>query len=187
MIKYTRVKGLRIYGAPVYLHWSALLVMGVLLGISFNSPVLAIISICSYFGIIMLHETGHAFVAHKLRCDVKGVYLGFLHGKCKCKVPENQKYKSLIAWGGVAAQLVVALPLIIGAQTLSINEIYGIGPVVAFMGYISVLVALVNIVPGPGLDGIEAWMLIPVLVKEYKTSRKNKGKSTIKNKDYKRH
>ena len=131
----------------MYLHWSALLVMGGLLGISFNSPVLALISICSYFGIIILHETGHALVACKLGCDVSGVYLGSLHGKCEYELPYNQKHKSLIAWGGIAAQLVVALPLIIGSQTLSINEIYGLGPIVAFLGYISALVALVNLAP----------------------------------------
>lgn len=99
----------------MYLHWSALLVMGGLLGISFNSPILALISICSYFGIILLHETGHAFVANKLGYDVRGVYLGFMHGKCECAHPYNQKHISLIAWGGVAAQFVVALPLIIGS------------------------------------------------------------------------
>jgi Zn-dependent protease len=180
MQRYTKVKFLRIYGAPVYLHWSTLLVMGGLLGISFNSPILALISICSYFGIIMLHETGHAFVANILGCDVRGVYLGFLHGKCECELPYNQKHKSLIAWGGVAAQLVVALPLIIGSQTLSINEIYGFGPIVAFLGYISALVALVNLAPSRELDGYEAWKLIPVLVKEHIARKKNKRKKSYK-------
>lgn len=164
----------------MYLHWSALLVMGGLLGISFNSPILAVISIFSYFGIIMLHETGHAFVANRLGCDIRGVYLGFLHGKCECELPYNQKHKSLIAWGGVAAQLVIALPLIIGSQTLSINEIYGLGPVVAFLGYISALVALVNLAPSRELDGLEAWKLIPVLVKEYMARKKSKRKKSYK-------
>jgi Zn-dependent protease len=180
MQRYTKVKYLRVYGAPVYLHWSALLVMGGLLGISFNSPILAVISISSYFGIIMLHETGHAFVTNKLGYGVRGVYLGFLHGKCECELPSNQKHKSLIAWGGVTAQLVVALPLIIGSQILSINEIYGLGPVVAFLGYISVLIALVNLAPSRGLDGLEAWKLIPVLAKEHMTRRKSKRKKAFK-------
>ncbi|MEJ2693572.1 MAG: hypothetical protein P8166_11070 [Candidatus Thiodiazotropha sp.] len=180
MNKYTKVKFLRVYGAPVYLHWSALLVMGGLLGISFNSPILAVISICSYFGIIMLHETGHAFVANKIGCNVRGVYLGFLHGMCECEAPYNQKHRSLIAWGGVAAQLVVAIPLIVGSQTLRINEIYGLGPVVAFLGYISAFIALVNLAPSRELDGFEAWKLFPVLVKDYMARKNSKRKKSFK-------
>jgi membrane-associated protease RseP (regulator of RpoE activity) len=172
MKKYTKIKFLRVYGAPVYLHWSALLVMGGLLGISFNSPILAVISICSYFGIIMLHETGHAFVANKVGCHVRGVYLGFLHGKCEFEAPYNQKHKSLIAWGGVTAQFIVAIPLIVGSQFLRINEIYGMGPVVAFLGYISAFVALFNLAPSRELDGLEAWKLIPVLMKDYMARKK---------------
>jgi len=57
--------------------------MGGLLSKSINSPILAAISICSYFGIIMLHEIGHAFVANLLGYNVRGVYFGFVHGMCE--------------------------------------------------------------------------------------------------------
>jgi Zn-dependent protease len=130
----------------------------------------------------MLHEAGHAFVANKLGYSVRVIYLGFLHGQCVLEAPYNQKHRSLIAWGGVTAQFVVALPLIIGAQTMGINEIYGVGPIVAFLGYISALIALINLAPSRLLDGSEAWKLIPVLVKERnrlkQKNRKNRKKST---------
>jgi Zn-dependent protease len=180
MNKHTKLKFLKVYRAPVYLHWSALLVMGGLLGIAFNSPILAVISICSYFGIILLHETGHAFVANQLGYNVRGIYLGFLHGICECDAPNNQKHKSLIAWGGVAAQLIVALPLIICAQIFAINEIYGLGPVVGFLGYISAIIALVNLAPSRELDGLDAWKLLPVLMKEHMARTKAKKKKSFK-------
>ena len=180
MKQYLKLKHFNIYGAPVFLHWSVLLAMSMLLGLSINSPILALISICSYFGIIMLHEIGHAFVANRLGYGVRGIYLGFFHGKCIMDAPYRQKHRSLIAWGGVTAQFIVAIPLIISAQALKVNEVFGLGPVVAFLGYISALVALVNLAPGRGLDGFEAWRLIPVLVKEYRKKRTSEKKNPFK-------
>jgi hypothetical protein len=69
------------------------------------------------------------------------------------------------------------------SQTISINEIYGLGPIVAFLGYISTLVALLNLAPSRELDGLEAWKLIPVLTKKHiacKNSEKMKSYKVVK-------
>jgi Zn-dependent protease len=175
MQKYTLVNFMRIYGAPVYLHWSALLVVALIIVQSVNNPILAIISAASYFGIILVHETGHAFFVRRLGYQVHGIYLGFIHGLCEYELPYNMKHQAIIAWGGVIAQLVIAIPLIIAAQVFEINNIPGLGPVVAFMGYISVMVAIVNLAPGHPFDGATAWKLIPILIKE-RTKVKSKTK-----------
>lgn len=173
------VKGLKIFGAPVYIHWSALLVMGGLLGFSFNSPVLAIISICSYFGVILLHEAGHAYFARKLGYEVNAIYLGFVHGLCEYQQPYNKKHESIIACGGVVAQLIVAIPLILAAQFAQLNEVFGFGPIVVFLGYISVLVALINLAPSKTLDGGVAWKLVPIRLMEKKGKKTNKKKFKV--------
>ena len=85
MSGYTKIKFLTIFGAPVYIHWSALIIIGVLLATSIKNPVLAVISMCSYFGIILLHEARHAYFARRLNCDILSIYLGFFHGMCECE------------------------------------------------------------------------------------------------------
>lgn len=103
------IRGLRIFGAPVYLHVSAIVVAG-LLGLSaVKSPVFGIIAIASYLSIIFVHEVGHAFVADRLGLDVLNVQIGWIHGVCEYEDPDNEWQAILVAWAGVAAQTVVAI------------------------------------------------------------------------------
>lgn len=44
------------------------------------------------------------------------------------------------------------------------------GPVVAFLGYISFIVALMNLAPVSLFDGGKAWRLIPIIIREKKES-----------------
>jgi Zn-dependent protease len=165
---YSKIKFFHIFGAQVQIHWSVFLVMGGILALSIRTPIIALITICSYFGIILLHEAGHAFFARRLGCQPYAIYLNCLHGLCEYELPYDKKDDAIIAWGGVTAQFVVAIPLIFLAQSTSISEIAGLGPVVAFLGYISAFIALVNLAPSPALDGHKAWALIPILWAERK-------------------
>jgi Zn-dependent protease len=169
---YTKLNFLRIFGAPVHLHWSALVVIGGLLAVSFKEPLSAVITICSYFGIILLHEAGHAFFAYRLGCRPLNIYLSFIHGQCVYEAPHCSRNEFVIAWGGVLAQFAVAIPLIALAQFTTIASSQSLmGPVVGFLGYFSIMVAILNLVPARGLDGAIAWRLIPVLLKERATQK----------------
>lgn len=160
------INALRVFGARVYLHWSAILVMGVILAFAIRTPLLAVITLGSYFGILFVHEAGHAFFARSLGYQPFGIYLAFLHGRCVIEAPYSRKHESIIAWGGVATQLAIAIPLIVLAQTTSISSIPGFGPVIAFLGYISALVAAFNLAPSAAFDGGKAWALVPILLAE---------------------
>lgn len=166
MTGYTRITFLSAFGARVHIHWSALLVMGGMLAASIRSPLLALSVICSYFGIIFLHEAGHAYFARRLGYSAFDIYLGFIHGLCVHEAPRSEKHECIIAWGGVAAQLVIAIPLIVIAQLAPIAKIPGVGPVVSFLGYMSAMIAILNLAPSRGLDGQKAWRLIPILLAE---------------------
>lgn len=181
MKKYTLVNHIKIYGAPVYIHWSVFLVIGGLLSLSITSPVLALISICSYFGIILLHEFGHAYLANRLGYKVNAIYLGFIHGLCEYEISYQYqpKYEYLIAWGGVLVQLIVAVPLLVLTQLFGINDGYGLGPVVAFLGYISAIIAVVNLAPIHPLDGSKAWKLVPILLTERRNNKTKKSKFKV--------
>ena len=176
---YVRVKYLKICGAPVYIHWAALVVLGGLFGISLNDPLLALITMCSYFGIILLHESGHAYFARIFDCRPIKINLGVIHGLCEYEASNEELHNLIITWGGVIAQLVVAIPLIVLAQTTDISKVYGMGPIIVCLGYISFLMALVNLAPSKGLDGEYAWKLIPFLLKT--RSQKNEHNIKLKN------
>jgi len=130
----------------------------------------------SYLGAILLHEVGHAYCARRLGYPLMEIRIGSVHGVCAYDAPENQRDESIIAWGGVLAQLVVAIPLIVLAQTTPITQIPGFGPIVVFLGYLSVGIALINLIPTPGLDGYEAWKLFPILWSQWRWKGKRRGK-----------
>ncbi len=179
---YTKLSFLRIVGAPVHAHWSALVVAGGLLAGSIKEPFSALTIICSYFGVILLHESGHAYFAQRLGCRPINIYLSFIHGVCEYQAPDSFKDECIIAWGGVSAQLVVAIPLIVLAQTTSLSELPILGILMVFLGYINILIAIVNLAPAKGLDGAIAWRLIPLLIKQRrrKTASKKIAKGHIR-------
>lgn len=159
---YIQIKFLKIFGAPVHLHWSALAAIGFLFVVSVKSPLYAVVTICSYFGTILLHEAGHAYFVRRMGYQPRNIYLGLVHGLCEYNAPYDFREECIIAWGGVLAQLAVAIPLIVLSLTTRLNQLPLAGPIVVFLGYISVIMALFNLMPVMKLDGIKAWQLIPI-------------------------
>jgi Zn-dependent protease len=165
----------RILGARVYVHWSVLVVIALIALVSFSSPIHAAVAIASYLGIIVIHEAGHAWVAHRLGCGVDSIHVAFLHGYCTHDMPYNETDHVLIAWGGVAAQLAVAIPILIVATIFDRQDFGYAAPAIAFLGYVNVLIALVNLAPAEGLDGHIAWRAVPLLWRRTTTgSRRRK-------------
>lgn len=160
MNRYLRLRNLRIFGAPVYIHWTVLAVSGVLLAYSIKAPFTALAALCSYFGIILLHEAGHAYFARRAGARVEAIYLALFHGLCVHEVPARERDIYVIAWGGALAQLAVALPLILLANVTPAARWPIIGEVVLYLGYVSLLVAIINLIPARGLDGADAWRLL---------------------------
>lgn len=177
MKSYIQVKFLNIFGAPVQVHWSALVVMGFLLVFSIKSPLYAVVTICSYFGTILLHEAGHAYFARRMGYRIKNIQLGLIHGTCSFESPDELREECIIAWGGVVAQLVVAIPLIVLSLATPLNQLPLTGPIIVFLGYISVIIALFNLMPLMNLDGVKAWQLIPIEIKYLRNKATAKKKT----------
>jgi len=175
MKTHVQIKHLRIYGAPVYIHKINLAIIAILLIFTLNDPISGPITLFSYLSIILLHEFGHAFFVKKLGYETHTIYLGVVHGLCEYELPHNMKHQAIIAWGGVLAQLFVAIPLIIVSQTTDISRVQGVSQIIAFLGYISAFIAVVNLAPARGFDGETAWKIFPILIKE-KFNKKPKRK-----------
>ena len=174
MRKWTRFGRVRILGAHLYLHWSVLVVVGLLAFMSFSSPIHAAVSIASYLGIILLHELGHVLIARRLGYEVGAVRIAFFHGHCEHEAPHTEFDDVLIAWGGVLAQFAVAIPVLIIAAALEEYDFGYAAPAAVFLGYVNILVALVNLAPAPELDGHIAWRAVPLLHRWWRARRATK-------------
>lgn len=179
LTKWFRIGNTRVLGARLYLHWSVIAVVGLLAFMSFTSPIHAAVSIASYLGVIVIHELGHALTARHLGYDVDAIRIAFFHGRCDHEAPHRESDDVLIAWGGVIAQWAVAAPILVIATVFEEFDFGYAAPAVVFLGYLNVLVALVNLAPTPGLDGHTAWRAIPLL-RRWWSARKATKRTPVK-------
>jgi Zn-dependent protease len=139
---------------------------------SFKSPIHAVVALASYLAIIITHELGHAWMAQRLGYGVDAIYVAFLHGFCVIDAPHSESDRVLIAWGGVLAQLATAVPILIVATVFDDRDFGYAAPVVAFLGYVNLLIALCNLTPAPSLDGETAWRAVPLLMRRWRRRRR---------------
>ena len=109
--RFTRL--LRIRHVDVSVHWSVLVISGVVLLGAFQSPLLSIIGLTSYLGVLLLHECGHLFAAQRLHCQVFDIELYPIFAITRFEIPWSRFDHCVIAWGGVLAQFIVAIPLVV--------------------------------------------------------------------------
>jgi Zn-dependent protease len=161
--KYAKIRYLSVFGAEVHLHWMSLVLIGGVLASTFGTPMLSALTLVSCFGIMFLHEAGHAFFARRLGYRVRGIYLNPLHGECVYDAPRSEKHRAIIAWGGVVAQLIVALPVLVAWRIGVFEDADWFGPIFVVLGLVNAATAFVNLAPSPGLDGYKAWRLFSLL------------------------
>ena len=78
---------------------------------------------------------------------------------------------ALIAWGGVAAQAVIAVPLVTLVAIFGFTRSDAANVAIGVLGYYSLFVALFNLIPAGRLDGAKAWFLIPELINRTRNRR----------------
>ena len=158
---YAQVPGLRVFHAQLYLHWTALGLAAYLLLRMIRQPGEALAAIACYFGVILLHEIGHAAMARRLGYEAPVIRLSFIHGVCEIDGPESRRDAIAIAWGGVLAQLAVALPLVALEQVHRVMAQPFVAIVIGAFGNFSLLLVVLNLLPIRGLDGATAWRILP--------------------------
>jgi Zn-dependent protease len=167
---YTQLGKDRIFGAPVYTHWSVLAIGAVILVVGWQNLIVSAISLLSFLGIILIHEIGHAAIVHKLGYEVIAIRIAPLHGVCEHQAPRYEWEAIQIAWGGVLAQaLAAAIVLTIG--NLGGENLEYFGPLMVFIGYYSILTIPFNLLPVSGLDGQIAWKILPHIYNHLKHRR----------------
>jgi hypothetical protein len=167
MQQYFRLGKFHIFGAPVFVHWSVIACMGLLLFVYWKTPTIVAIALLSFFSVIMVHEIGHAALAHKMGYRVFAIKVALIHGLCECEAPNYELDRVIIAWGGVLAQTLVAI-FVFTCSALGARYFAYFGPILVFLGYYSLLVVPYNLLPIRGLDGDKAWKIIPLYYQQIK-------------------
>jgi stage IV sporulation protein FB len=158
----TRV--MRVKGVDVSLHWSVLLIAALILCSGFRRPVMAVVGLSAYLSVLLIHECGHLLAAHQRRCAVFGIELYPIFAITRFETPWSRFDHCIIAWGGVLAQALVALPLVAWVAVFGYTPFEPVNLVLALLGFFSLGVAAFNLLPIAPLDGITAWGLIPALI-----------------------
>ena len=169
---------MEINGVRVYAHWSVLVIGTLILFGTIERPIETIAAWSAYFSVILIHECGHMIAAQRKGCEVFSIELYPIHGFVRFRSPWSRYDEAFIAWGGVAAQTAVALPLVIFVSIFGFTRFDALNVAIGILGYYSLLVAAFNLIPLRSLDGATAWNLVPELIKRNR-NRRNKPKRVV--------
>ena len=160
--KLTRVVQIR--GVDTYVHWSVFAIAALMLANVGSRPGLTLVGLLSYLSVILIHEVGHLVAAQRLGCRVHAITLYAFFGTTNFETPWTRLDHCVIAWSGVLAQAVLAIPLVAWVSIFGFTHIGVINAIFAILGYINLGIAVFNLLPFPPLDGAIAWGLLPALL-----------------------
>ena len=99
--------------------------------------------------------------AQRLGTHVREIRLYPIFGLCFFDPPWSKFDHYVIAWGGVLAQAVVAIPLVLYSSFFGFTRFDALNAVIAIFGGYSLVVAVFNLLPAGRLDGAIAWSIVP--------------------------
>ena len=153
----------------VYAHWSVLLLGAIILLGAVEEPLLSFVVVLSYYCVILIHECGHMIAAQRKGCAVWSIELYPLWGITRFNEPYSSRDHCIIAWSGVVAQALIAIPLIVGVKVFGYTPYQPVNAALAILGFFSMSMAAFNLLPVRPLDGAIAWRLLPTLLKRSAT------------------
>ena len=157
----------QVSGVPVHVHWSVFVVTGVMLLSAVEQAAMTLVAICAYLGVLLLHEWGHLLAARRVGCTVWSIELYPLHGLTRYSAASTRYDTCVVAWGGVLAQLAVALPLVAWTTFVGFTSVAIVNGLLALFGYFSAVIAAFNLLPFSRLDGAIAWQILPILWRRF--------------------
>jgi len=165
-------------GVPIRFHWSALLMFGSLLvAAGLLGAGLALVA-CGVFTVTLVHELGHAFVARRLGYEVLEIRLFPLLGQCRYRQPYSDYEDAVIAWGGIAAQLLLLLPATATLALMGNSRFGSINVLLIVFTYFNAVIVLLNLIPARGMDGAKAWR-VPLMIARAKWTMRQLRRSKV--------
>jgi Zn-dependent protease len=120
-----------------------------------------LIGMAAYLGLLIIHESGHLTMARRRGYQAFSMALYPIFGLASFEMPQSRIDGALIAWGGVLAQIVVAVPLTLYVVLFGYSHFEALDAALAILGEYSLFVAAFNLIPVRPLDGSKAWDIIP--------------------------
>jgi Zn-dependent protease len=161
-----RTKIGQIRGVDTYVHWTVFVVAAVILSGVLRRPGLTLLGLAAYWGVLVIHETGHLIAAQRLGCPVFSIDLYPIFGVTRFGTPWSRLDHCKIAWAGVLAQMVVAAPLVAWVGVFGYSRFDAVNMLFVILGFFSLAVAVLNLFPVRPLDGATAWGIFPALLAE---------------------
>lgn len=166
-----RTKIGQIRGVDTYVHWTVFVVAAVILAGVLRRPGLTILGLTAYWGVLVIHEIGHLIAAQRSGCPVFSIELYPIFGVTRFGTPWSRVDHCKIAWAGVLAQAVIAIPLVLWVAAFGYTRFEAVNMLFVILGFFSLGVAMFNLLPTPPLDGATAWGIFPALLAQ----RRSKG------------
>ena len=163
---------MKVRGVDVYIHWTVFLIVAFFILGAIQNPGSTLVGLASYLAMIWIHETGHLIAAHRRGSEVFEIEIYPILGITRFQTPWSRLDHCIIAWGGVIAQAIVAIPLVLWVMVFGFTPFQSLNAMFAILGYFSLCVAAFNLLPVPRLDGAIAWGIIPALIERAKLGRK---------------
>src|SRR5258706_13097318 len=101
--------------------------------------------------------------AKRKGCAVWSIELYPIWGITRFSEPYSRFDHCVIAWGGVVAQVIVAIPIVALTETFGYTRFEALNAILGCFGVFSLSIAVFNLIPAPPLDGSVAWGLLPAL------------------------
>jgi len=160
----------RVRGAPIRVHWTTFLAALVFNG--FDPP-----AWLGFLLLVVVHELGHAVFVWRYRYRVTAIEVNGLGGLCYWSPGEEEpteKQQAVIAWGGVVAQALSYVAVMIALIVAGTPSNWIIARIATVFTTVNVWVMMINLLPIPPLDGAKAWRLLPILADEWGLLRKRR-------------
>ncbi len=161
----------RLRHVDIYVHWSVFLITAIMVLGTIRNPLVTLVGLASYLGMLIIHETGHLIVARLRGYDALSIELYAISGKAYYERPESRFDRAAIAWGGVVAQAIIGVPIVLCTMVLGYSRFEAINVALGVLGGFSILTAAFNLLPFRTLDGAAAWDLVPAFIERRRVRR----------------
>jgi len=164
----------RIDRVDVYIHWSVFAIAIVMLMGVMRQPATTVVGIACWLGVLLLHECGHMVAAKRRGSAVHAIELYPIYAVTRFDAPWSRFDHAIIAWGGVLAQALFAVPAVLWIKFLGYTPFNAVNEVLVLFGFFSIAVAVFNLLPFPPLDGAIAWQIVPAAIERARRSKQQR-------------
>lgn len=155
--EHRRFEVLRAWGIPILVDWSVPALLVAALPAAFFAPAVVISAVLSEALVMLIHEAGHAAAIRRFRGQVVSIEMSAIHGRTNYFSPMRETPPIPVAWAGVIAQLLVAVPASLQLLAADDNGPLSRDVALFILGPWNALNAALNLLPIRGLDGAIAW------------------------------